>query len=157
MIQFTREYEAIGASAPAWQDCRALVAAAAQQAGAGNVRVENAIPEGTEIFADPMIVKVFYNLIENAVRYGEKITRVRFSAEEAGRDLILVCEDDGCGIPDGEKERIFDRGFGKNTGLGLALSREILDITGIRIRENGGPGKGARFEMAVPAGAWREG
>ncbi|HVN73089.1 MAG TPA: PAS domain S-box protein [Methanoregula sp.] len=157
MIQFTREYEAIGASAPAWQDCRALVAAAAQQAGAGNVRVENAIPEGTEIFADPMIVKVFYNLIENAVRYGEKITRVRFSVKEAGQDLILVCEDDGCGIPDGEKERIFDRGFGKNTGLGLALSREILDITGIRIRENGGPGKGARFEMAVPAGAWREG
>ena len=53
------------------------------------------------------------------------------------------------------QEKIFERGFGKNTGLGLALSREILDITGIMIRETGEPGKGARFEMVVPKGAWR--
>jgi len=46
-------------------------------------------------------------------------------------------------------------GFGKNTGLGLALSREILDITGISIREAGEPGNGARFEMTVPKGTWR--
>jgi len=157
MIQFTREYEAIGRSAPAWQDCRALADAAAQQASLGAVRFENQIPEGAGIFADLLIVKVFYNLIENAVRHGEKITRVRFTVEKSGEDHLIVCEDDGCGIPAGEKERIFSRGFGKNTGLGLALSREILDITGIRIKENGEPGKGARFEMTVPAGSWRDG
>ncbi|MEI7434508.1 MAG: hypothetical protein WCJ93_09690 [Methanomicrobiales archaeon] len=54
-----------------------------------------------------------------------------------------------------EKEKIFERGYGKNTGLGLALSREILDITGITITETGVPGKGARFEMLVTKGAWR--
>jgi len=59
------------------------------------------------------------------------------------------------GIPAFEKKIIFDRGFGKNTGLGLAISREILDITGITIKETGEPGKGARFEMTVPKGAWR--
>jgi CheY-like chemotaxis protein len=42
-----------------------------------------------------------------------------------------------------------------NTGLGLALSREILDITGIAIKETGEPGKGARFEMTMPKGMWR--
>jgi len=44
----------------------------------------------------------------------------------------------------------------KNTGLGLFLSREILSITGITIRENGDPGKGARFEMVVPNGIYRK-
>ena len=54
------------------------------------------------------------------------------------------------------KEKIFERGLGKNTGTGMALSREIHDITGITIRETGEPGKGARFEMVVPKGAWRK-
>ena len=64
-------------------------------------------------------------------------------------------EDDGDEVPAGEKERIFTRGFGKNTGLGLFLSREILAITGITITENGTPGKGARFEIVVPKGGYR--
>ena len=75
--------------------------------------------------------------------------------EKCDGDCIIVCEDDGNGIAVGEKEKIFERGFGKNTGLGLALSREILSITGITIKETGEPGKGARFEMTVPKGAWR--
>ena len=66
------------------------------------------------------------------------------------------CEDDGNGVAAEDKEKIFLRGFGKNTGMGLALSREILDITGISIKETGEPGKGARFEMTVPKGAWRD-
>ncbi|MEI7649966.1 MAG: hypothetical protein WCJ47_09710 [Methanomicrobiales archaeon] len=41
--------------------------------------------------------------------------------------------------------------------MGLFLSREILAITGITLRENGEPGKGARFEITVPKGAWRIG
>ncbi|MEI6842844.1 MAG: ATP-binding protein, partial [Methanomicrobiales archaeon] len=80
---------------------------------------------------------------------------IRFSGEESVDDYLIVCEDDGDGIVAAEKEKIFERGFGKNTGLGLALSREILAITGITITETGEPGKGARFEMTVPKGAWR--
>jgi signal transduction histidine kinase len=68
---------------------------------------------------------------------------------------LIICKDDGDGVVAEEKERIFERGFGKNTGLGLTLSREILSITGITIRETGEPGKGARFEIVVPNGAWR--
>jgi signal transduction histidine kinase len=155
MIQFTREYEEIGVHAPIWQDCRSLVDTAAKQAPLGMVMVKNDLPSGTEVFADPLVVKVFYNLMDNAVRYGGKITTIRFSAPESGDDQVIVCEDDGDGIVAAEKEKIFERGFGKNTGLGLALSREILDITGITIRETGEPGKGARFEISVPKGAWR--
>ncbi len=155
MIQFTGEYEKIGVSTPVWQDTRTLVDTAVKQAPLGQIIIKNDLPAGMEVFADPLIVKVFYNLMDNAVRYGGKITTIRFSAEEYDGDQIIVCEDDGEGVPAEEKEKIFERGFGKNTGMGLFLAREILDITGITITETGEPGMGARFEMMVPKGAWR--
>src|SRR5208337_3641531 len=86
-----------------------------------------------EIYADPMLEKVFYNLFDNAFRYGEGVTKVRLSGAMDGPDLLLFFEDDGVGIPDPEKARIFSRGVGKNTGLGLFLTREILAITRIGI------------------------
>lgn len=156
MIQFTKEYEGIGVHAPVWQDARTLVETATNDVALGKIRVLNEIPAGTSLYADPLIVKVCFNLMENAVRYGEKITRIRFSTKRYNGDLMIVCEDDGNGIAEGEKEKIFDRGFGKNTGLGLFLSREILAITGITIRETGNAGEGAWFEIIVPPGAWRD-
>ncbi|MCX6699163.1 MAG: PAS domain S-box protein [Methanomicrobiales archaeon] len=155
MIRFTKEYEEIGVHAPRWQDCRTLVDTATKEAHLGKVLVQNDLSAGMELFADPMVVKVFYNLMDNAVRYGGKITTIRFSVTESSDGPIIVCEDDGVGVPADEKEKIFERGFGKNTGMGLFLSREILDITGITIKETGEPGKGARFEIIVPKGTWR--
>lgn len=155
MIRFTKDYEEIGVNAPDWQDCRSLVDIAAKEAPHGQVMVKNDLPADMEVFADPLIVKVFYNLIDNAIRYGEKITTIRFTVQETGDDHVVVCEDDGVGVPTEEKEKIFERGFGKNTGLGLFLTREILDITGITIRETGEPGIGARFEISVPKGMYR--
>ncbi|MCX6699583.1 MAG: response regulator [Methanomicrobiales archaeon] len=155
MVRFTREYEEIGVNAPVWQDTRTLVDAVAKEAPLGKVMVNNDLPAGTEVFADQLITRVFYNLMDNAARYGGKITAIRFSALERDGDEVLVCEDDGEGVPAEEKEKIFERGFGKNTGLGLALAREILSITGITISETGGPGNGARFEITVPKGVWR--
>ena len=69
--------------------------------------------------------------------------------------MIINFEDNGVGIPTDEKEQIFERGYGKNTGLGLFLASEILSITGMTIRETGEPGKGARFEIAVPKDGYR--
>ncbi|ACL17223.1 PocR ligand-binding domain-containing protein [Methanosphaerula palustris] len=155
MILFTREYEAIGVMAPVWQNIHSLVDTAAVQTPFGQVELKNDLPADLEVFADPLVVKVFYNLVDNSVRYGGKITIIRFSVQELGDDLVVVCEDDGEGIVPEEKEMIFEHGFGKNTGLGLSLSKEILDITGITIRETGEPGEGARFEMIVPRGGYR--
>jgi PAS domain S-box-containing protein len=155
MIQFTKTYQDIGVNAPIWQDTHTLIDAATKGVSLGGIRLINDIPAGFTVFADPLIVKVFYNLVDNAVRYGGKITIIRFYTGTLNGDCMIVCEDDGNGISAGEKEKIFERGFGKNTGLGLFLSREILSITGITIRETGEPGKGARFEMLVPQGMYR--
>jgi signal transduction histidine kinase len=155
LIQFTKEYEKVGVHAPAWQDIHALVDAAGRDTVPGKIMLINDLPAGTEVYADPLIAKVFFNLIDNAQRHGGRITTLRFSCEERDGVRVIVCEDDGDGVPADEKERIFRRGFGKNTGFGLALSREILDITGITIKETGEAGTGARFEITVPKGQYR--
>jgi signal transduction histidine kinase len=101
-------------------------------------------------------VKVFYNLMDNAVKYGgDGMTTTRFSARPTDSGMVIICEDDGTGISVDNKKRLFERGFGKNTGFGLFLSREILAITNITIHENSEPGKGARFEIDVPKGMYR--
>jgi signal transduction histidine kinase len=150
MIRFTKEYEMIGINAPVWQNLKDLVNNAEKSATPGEVTITNDLPAGMEVFADPLIIKVFFNLIDNALRHGGKITTIRFTLEARNSDRVIVCEDDGEGIRRELKERIFERGFGKNTGFGLFISREILDITGLTITETGEPGTGARFEITVP-------
>src|SRR5208337_5549336 len=97
----------------------------------GSIKLSVIPDKDPEIFADSMLEKVFYNLVDNALRYGGKLTAITFSLRQSDEELIIICEDNGNGIPDAEKEKIFERGFGKNTGQGLFLAREILSITGI--------------------------
>ena len=111
--------------------------------------------EAIEIYADPLLRKVFYNLLDNSLRHGEHVSHIRVSSTEVPEGLVILWEDDGIGIPPLEKEIIFERAIGRNTGLGLFLVREILLITGITIRENGEAGTGARFEITVPKEACR--
>lgn len=155
IIQFSKDYETIGAAAPVWQEVRALVRKAIKRAPPGQIVVESTIPAGVEFFADPLAVKVFYNLMEYSTQSGGKMTAVRISLEDRNSGKVLVWAENGRGVPAGEKEKIFERGFGENTNLGLALSREILSVTGITIRETGDAGTGARFEIVVPEQMWR--
>ena len=97
--------------------------------------------KNVEIYADPLLEKVFYNLIDNSIRYGLTLTTISIYFKQSADGITLVFEDDGVGIPASEKEHIFERGVGKNTGLGLFMTREILLITQIDIRENSIPGK----------------
>jgi signal transduction histidine kinase len=108
-----------------------------------------------EVYADPMLEKVFFNLLDNALRYGESLTSIIVTAKQEGENLIITFADNGVGIPPEDKDKLFTRGFGKHTGLGLFLSREILSITKITISETGSPGMGAQFEIHVPQGSFR--
>jgi len=108
--------------------------------------------ENISVYADPLLEKVFYNLVENALRYGKEQTRITFSSMLHGNSIMLICEDNGEGVPAEFKEASFKRQYFKHTGFGLFLSREILGITGLSIHESGEPGKGARFEITVPPG-----
>ncbi|MFA4878051.1 MAG: PAS domain S-box protein [Methanoregula sp.] len=154
-ITFTGLYQDIGVNSPQWQNVAESIRQAESQGIDGKTLIENDL-NTIEIYADPLLVKVFYNLLDNSIRHGEKVTQIRFFSTHAPSGLVIICEDDGAGIPCEEKERIFERGFGRHTGFGLFLAREILSITGLSIRETGEPGRGACFEIHIPAGAFRQ-
>jgi CheY-like chemotaxis protein len=150
-INFTRLFQEMGSTEPEWLYI-------------GGIFPELEIPpfirfsadlQDIQIYADPLIRKVFSNLLDNTLRYGHKTTRVQVSCTETPDGLTIFWEDDGVGIPEHEKNLIFERGYGKNTGFGLFLIREILSITGISIHESGQEGIGARFEILVPPGLYR--
>ena len=154
-VKFTEDYQNVGSHSPAWHPVSRLVANSLRYANPGTIRVENHVEGTIEVFADPLIEKVIFNLIDNALRYGRSLTSVQFTFRQEGETGVLVCEDDGIGIPLDKKEQIFLFGYGNNTGMGLFLVREILAITAITIRETGTPGRGARFEMMIPRDSWR--
>jgi signal transduction histidine kinase len=150
-IQFTRDYHEIGVNSPHWYDVKKTIeASTASLALTPSTLLVNF--DNLSIYADPLLEKVFFNLVENALRHGKGLTWIAFSSMLNGDSITLICEDNGGGVPEKFKEAIFNRQHFKNTGFGLFLSREILGITGISIHETGEPGKGARFEITVPAG-----
>jgi PAS domain S-box-containing protein len=153
-ILFTRDYQDIGIQPPEWQDVRSVILRSCNGIRLGAVTVSVSL-ENVEIFADRLLGTVFFHLVDNALRHGKKVTHIRISCTESFEELILVCEDDGIGIPAEAKAKIFNRQHFTHLGLAMYISREILSITGISIRETGIPGKGARFEMRVPKGAYR--
>ncbi|MDD1686782.1 PAS domain S-box protein [Methanoregula sp.] len=153
-IAFTQQYQDIGVKKPRWQNLHAAVMTVCMDHGFSCVSLEHGL-EACEIFADPLLRMVFLNLFENAAMHGGNVTRVQVSGEEIPDGYVVSVEDDGDGIPQEDKERIFLKGVGKHTGLGLFLAQEVLGITGLSIRETGEPGKGARFEIHVPKGNYR--
>jgi signal transduction histidine kinase len=155
-ITFTKDYQEIGAKAPSWHAVTPMVNHAAEQLDHPGVEIDVRLGD-TEIFADSMIRKVFYNLIDNALRHGDHVTSIVFSSHETDDGLVITCEDNGVGVIPQDKSKIFAKGFGRDSGLGLFLIREILSITKISIQETGDYGKGARFEMLIPKGDYRRG
>jgi CheY-like chemotaxis protein len=154
-ILFTRDYQKMGINAPVWQNVSESVWRSARSFLMQDVRIEIDRSD-LEIFADPLFKKVFYNLIDNSLRYGgDAMNLIRLSCREDNKGLVCSYEDNGRGIPQENKLHIFERGFGRRMGLGMFFAKEILTITGLTIIENGESGKGVRFEIIVPKGAYR--
>jgi len=155
-ITFTRQYQDIGVRYPLWQNVFDCVMSVCQGDVFAHVSIERSL-QGIEIFADPLVEMVFYNLFENAEMHGRKVTRIQVSGEISEDGFFdLIISDNGIGIPDEDKREIFSKGFGTHTGLGLFLVKEVLAITGLTIRETGKYGNGAVFMITVPAGMFRK-
>ncbi|NYT04831.1 MAG: GAF domain-containing protein [Methanomicrobiales archaeon] len=153
-ISFTREYQELGVHAPVWQPLSGLIRRASRGAGLDGIEVADETGT-TEILADPMFEKVLRNIFTNAIAHGGPVTRIliRFTVEEGAG--VLSVADNGIGVPDELKETIFKRGFGRKTGFGLFLVREILLVHGMTICEAGHEGSGAVFKITIPRDAFR--
>jgi len=153
-ISFTKDYQNVGVQSPQWYNLRKVITSAAAELPLSSVSVVVEF-DNLELYADPLLEKVFYTLLENALRHGRTVTSVEFSCARGGDALKVICQDNGAGVPAEYKEAIFQRAYFHHTGFGLYLSRTILGITGMEIRETGIPGNGARFEIIVQANSFR--
>jgi len=151
-IEFTRVYSDLGTQDPQWIELDTILPYSSVPS---HVILIGQVQD-LFIFTDPMLEKVFFNLLDNSIQHGQRVTEIRVSYHKSEDNLIVVWEDNGVGISGDEKELIFERGFGKNSGFGMFLAREILSLTGIRILENGEESKGARFEIIVQKEAFRK-
>jgi signal transduction histidine kinase len=153
-IEFTQLYENLGIASPLWQNVHDVFFSTCAQIDIKKIRVQSDL-NGLEIYADPLLERVFFNMVENSLLYGSGVSVIRLTCRETSDGIILSIEDNGVGIPPQDKKKIFTKGFGKNSGLGLFLAQEILSITGITLQETGEFHRGARFEFFVPLGKFR--
>jgi PAS domain S-box-containing protein len=154
IVRFSKDYQAGKVSATSWRSPYPMFYQVSGQLEASMMELDPSL-QGVEIFTDAMLEKVFYNLVENSLRHGGKVTRIRVSAQRNDGHLSIVVEDDGVGIEDHDKETIFSQGYGRNTGYGLFYSRELASVMGFSIEENGVFGRGARFEIRIPEEKFR--
>jgi signal transduction histidine kinase len=153
-MRFAKDYQEMGVQLPQWHDVEGVF----RNLAVGMVLKDIALEVeagGVDVYADPMLERVFYNLLDNSMTHGQKVSVIRITVAEKGGRLDIIYTDDGVGILSERKPTLFTKGSGRNAGLGLFLSREILAHSGLTISEDGVPGMGVRFVIGVPAGKYR--
>ncbi|PWR73013.1 PAS domain-containing sensor histidine kinase [Methanospirillum lacunae] len=155
LVNLTRDYQGIGLYPPDFIDIDAVVyKVLSRREFAGRIRSERSL-DGLSIYADRMLEQVMFEIVSNSLDLGGDQVMIRFRYTITDDGLTLIIEDNGPGIADTEKERIFSRAGQNCLGHGLYMATTILDITGIQIRETGIAGQGARFEILVPRDGYR--
>ncbi len=156
LLYLARSEQRLDPPAPRLVDLDDLVREEAARAGASS-----SVQLHTRLTAAPVrghrddLARLVRNLLDNALRHAER--HVAVSLVEGGGAVILLVEDDGPGVPEADRERIFDRFFRgdsardrstSGTGLGLAIVRSIAEAHGGSARLAGA----SRFEVRLPTG-----
>jgi signal transduction histidine kinase len=153
IFDFAKDYEMLGVEELTYIDVQKSVNEAVQLfSDLSGVRILNEC-HGLTVLSDSLLRQLFYNLIDNSLKYGKKLSQIRIHYEKAeGDQLRLVYEDDGVGIALDAKPKIFDEGYttGKGSGYGLYLVKRLMEVYGWTIQETGTPGKGVHFTMVMP-------
>jgi two-component system phosphate regulon sensor histidine kinase PhoR len=119
-------------------------------------------PDAASLVGDPAkLHDVLRNLIENAANYAPERTTITLSAHRDGDGHIaLVVEDEGPGIPEADRQRVFERFYRVDkarsretggTGLGLSIVKHLVGLHGGDVRVENRPAGGARFIVRIPA------
>ena len=152
IFEFSRLYEKIGAEKPSKENVfECFNQAAALMPNLCNVKILNEC-QGLQVVADSLLKQLFYNFIDNSLKHGEKVTQIRLHYTEDKNGVKLFYEDNGVGVLEVNKPKLFEVGFttGKGTGLGLYLVKKMMDVYGWEIKEIGEPGSGAKFTITIP-------
>jgi signal transduction histidine kinase len=153
-FQYAKDYQNIAVDPPRWQSIRNITSRISEDFDTKTVKIL-AGTGSSAVLADPLLERAFYYLFWFAIPPGGTTTEVTVSLHADGLLGILVIRGNGTGVPAAEKEKIFERGYGRDSSWGLFIAREILATTGMTIRETGDPAKGVQFEITIPAGSFR--
>jgi PAS domain S-box-containing protein len=153
IFDFAKDYELLGAEELRYVDVEKIVDEAVSLfPNLQGVKISNGC-HGLTVLADSLLRQLFYNLIDNSLKYGEKLSQIRIHFEKTeGDQFRLVYEDNGVGIASNAKQKIFDEGHttGKGSGYGLYLVKRMMEVYGWIIEETGEPDKGAQFTITIP-------
>jgi len=152
LLEFARDYERLGVEELSYVDLEDSIEKAVSLFMSNDqTKIANHC-HGLTVLADSLLSKLFCNLIDNSLKHGAHVTMMDISCEESGDALSLVYEDDGVGIAQEEKPKLFSEGYttGNGSGYGLYLIKKMMEAYGWNIQETGVPGKGARFVIAIP-------
>ncbi len=153
IFDFAKMYEQLGVEELSYVNVgKAVDEAVALLSGPSNVKVINEC-HGLTVLADSFLRQLYYNLIDNSVKHGERVTKIRVQYRKADEDkLNLIYEDDGIGVSIQNKPLLFKEGFSTrgSSGYGLYLIRKMIEVYGWAIQENGEPDKGAQFTITIP-------
>jgi len=152
IFEFARNYEKLGTEKLTYIDVgKAVDGAVSLFSDLKGVKVVNECG-GLTVLADSLLRQLVYNLIDNSLKYGEKIQQIKIHYNTLNADqLEFVYEDDGVGIPDNMRSNLFKEGFtsGKGTGYGLFMIKRIIEVYGWNIQETGIQGKGGKFVITI--------
>jgi len=151
IFDFAKTYEMLGVEELRFVDVEKMVNEAVSLfSDLKSVKVINNC-HGLMVLADSLLRQLFYNFVDNSLKYGEKLKTITIYYEEIDKDkLKLVYEDDGVGIAESEKKKLFQEGYGRGTGYGLYLIRKMCEDYGWNIQETGKQGEGAQFTITIP-------
>jgi PAS domain S-box-containing protein len=150
IFEFARTYERLGVEQLAYVHVRKIFDEAVSLCSdLKGIEITNGCG-GLTVLADSLLRQIFYNLIDNSLKYGERTRRIRVQYKESENHLELIYEDDGVGIPDDVQGNLFKEGAGKGTGYGLFMIKRICEVYGWSIQETGEQGKGVQFIMTIP-------
>lgn len=113
-------------------------------------------PSLGKIWSDPyQLRQVLINLLTNAIHATPPKGKISIDLQSTGEEVVLSVRDTGGGIPEENVERIFEPFFstkssGEGTGLGLFVTRSIVEKLGGKIEVESGPGQGTSFKVTLP-------
>ncbi|NLE04165.1 MAG: PAS domain S-box protein, partial [Crenarchaeota archaeon] len=152
LLDFSKLYEEIGAGAKINIDVKRFFDEAVTLTPTlGKIKIINQT-SGLKVFADSLLRQIFYNLIDNSLKHGKKITKIKIYYKKFENHIELYYEDNGVGVPTQDKDKLFIEGFSTSggTGLGLPIIKKILQVYKWTIQEIGTPGKGIKFVIKIP-------